>query len=234
MKIQAFSLREMTKHALASYCSEVERHIQGLLPYEDKALCDTFTARLNEYKAQLASTVETFGEEIMDADRRADQAWWAINAQLQINIIHYDDEIRLAARAVKDVFQTIDNPTALSYAEEYSKLEALLTKLSEIPAETLKLAMVDGWIEELRRRVDEFNDLRSAKTSKRAKSETGVSQKTRQALSEAYKTLIDKLNGKLCLSEHGAYQDIAQHINALIDSNRALRKAKKTAKTPND
>ena len=234
MKIQAFSLREMTKHSLASYCSEVERHVRALLPHEDKALCETFTASLNDYKALLASTVETFGEGITDADRRADQAWGAINAQLQININHYDEEIKQAARTVMDVFETIENPTYLSYTEEYPKLEALLTKLSEIPTETLKLAMVDGWIEELRRRVAEFNDLRSAKTSTRAKVETGANQKSRQALSDAYKALIDKLNGKLCLSEHDAYQDIAQHINALIDSNRAVRKAKKTAKTPND
>ncbi len=228
MKIKAFSLREMTKHTLASFCSEVETHVQTLLPHDEKALCEPFSLRLNEYKTMIASSVETFGDNITEADRRADQAWGAINALLQVNINHYDEVIRQAARTVMDVFQTIENPTNLSYTEEYPKLEALLTKLSEIPSGTLQLAMVDGWIEELGRRVDEFHDLRSAKISTRAKIETGTNQKSRQALIDAYKDLIDKLNGKLCLAEHEAYSDIAQHINALIDSHRVVRKAKKT------
>ena len=128
------------------------------------------------------------------------------------------------------IFDNISNPTRLAYAEEYAKLESLLTQLAEIPIGTLKISMVDGWITELRRRVDAFNELRKTKTQTRSEIETGATKKARIALIDAYRALVDKLNAMLLLSESEAFDLIAQHINELIDTTRATLKAKKTVK----
>ena len=90
--------------------------------------------------------------------------------------------------------------------------------------------MVDGWIEELRRRVDAFNELRKTKTQARSEVETGASKKARQALTDAYRDLVDTLNATQIISKSEAFDLIAQHLNELIDANRAAMKAKKTAK----
>ncbi len=85
-------------------------------------------------------------------------------------------------------YSTTSAPQRLAYAEEYAKLESLLTQLAEIPINTLKTAMVDGWITELRRRVDAFNELRKTKTQTRSEIETGATPKARIALIDAYRT----------------------------------------------
>ena len=90
--------------------------------------------------------------------------------------------------------------------------------------------MVDGWIDELRRRVDAFNELRKTKTQTRSEVEIGASKKARQALTDAYRNLVDTLNAMQIISKSEAFDLIAQHINELIDANRAAMKAKKTAK----
>lgn len=232
-KIKSFSLVSFTNHALVSFCTEVESHVKASLPVENAALCDDFSASLSAFKDILASSVETFNEAILEADKKADGAWSSINTLLNLNVNHFDETVCEAARSVLDVFDNIPNPTRLPYAEEYARLESLLTQLSAIPAETLKIAMVDGWIDELRRRVDAFNELRKTKTQTRSEVETGASKKARQALTDAYRDLIDTLNAMQLLSKSEAFDLIAQHLNELIDANRAAMKAKKTAKKGN-
>ena len=102
--------------------------------------------------------------------------------------------------------------------------------LSAIPAETLKIAMVDGWLDELRRRVDVFNELRKTKTQARSEVETGASKKARQALTDAYRDLVDTLNAMQIISKSENFERISQHLNELIDANRAVIKTKKTVK----
>lgn len=229
-KIKPFSLVSFTNHALVSFSAEVESHVKASLPIENVALCDDFSASLNAFKDILASSVETFNEAILEADKKADGAWSAINTLLNLNVNHYDDAVCEAARTVLDVFDNIPNPTRLPYAEEYARLESLLTQLSAIPAETHKTAMVDGWLDELRRRVDAFNELRKTKTQARSEVETGASKKARQALTDAYRDLVDTLNAMQIIAKSKAFDLIAQQLNELIDANRATMKTKKTAK----
>ena len=229
-KIKSFSLVSFTNHALVSFSAEVESHVKASLPIENVALCDDFSASLNAFKDILASSVETFNEAILEADKKADGAWFAINTLLNLNVNHYDATVCEAARTVLDVFNNIPNPTRLPYAEEYARLESLLTQLSAIPAETLKTAMVDGWLDELRRRVDAFNELRKTKTQARSEVETGAPKKARQALTDAYRDLVDTLNAMQIIAKSKAFDLIAQQLNELIDANRATMKAKKTAK----
>lgn len=229
-KIKPFNLLPLTNHALASFCAEVQIHVTESIPPENAALYADFTTSLNDFQAALATSVESFNEAITAADRDADRAWSAINTLLQLNVNHYDDAVCVAARSVLDVFDNISNPTRLAYAEEYAKLESLLTQLAAIPTNTLKTAMVDGWISELCRRVDAFNDLRKTKTQTRSEIEIGATKKARIALIDAYHALVDKLNAMMLLSGSEAFDIIAQHINELIDSTRTTLKAKKTAK----
>ena len=229
-KIKSFSLVSFTNHALVSFSAEVESHVKASLPIENAALCDDFSASLKAFKNILASSVETFNEAILEADKKADGAWSAINTLLNLNVNHYDAAVCEAARTVLDVFDNIPNPTRLPYAEEYARLESLLTQLSAIPAETLKIAMVDGWLNELHRRVNAFNELRKTKTQTRAEIETGASKKARQVLTDAYRDLVDTLNAMQIISKSENFERIAQHLNELIEVNRAAMKAKKTAK----
>lgn len=227
-KIKSFNVTLLTYHALASYCSEVESHIISLLLPEHLALIDEFSVSLSAFKDILASNVEKFGEAIQEADKQADAAWSAISAQLTLNVNHYEDSVCEAARTVLDVFDKVPNPTKLAYVEEYARLEALLKQLSAIPSETLRLAMVDGWIEELRRRVDAFNALRATKTQVRSEIETGAGKKARQALIDAYRDMIESLNAMMHISKSEDIASAAQRINELIDSNRTAMKAKKS------
>lgn len=78
--------------------------------------------------------------------------------------------------------------------------------------------------------MDAFNELCKTKTQARSEIETGASKKARQALTDAYRDLIDTLNAMQIISKSDAFDLIAQHLNELIDANRATMKAKKTAK----
>ena len=64
-KIKSFSLVSFTNHALVSFSAEVESHVKASLPIENAALCDDFSASLKAFKNILASSVETFNNDVM-------------------------------------------------------------------------------------------------------------------------------------------------------------------------
>lgn len=230
-KIKPFALNFFTNHALASFCAEVESHICTDLPPEEKMLGENFSSHLKTFKELLAASQETFNDAILTADRETDAAWSAIDTLLRLNIRHFDCGIREAAQKVINIFETTDNPTRLPYAEEYARLESLLAKLSEIPEDTLKRAMVSDWIDELRRRVNAFHALRKAKTQARSEIETGATKTARNNLILVYRNLVDTINARIIIDSPVPFKTLAQHINTLIDTNRTALKMRKSAKT---
>ena len=106
---------------------------------------------------------------------------------LTSSVNHYDDAVCVAARSVLDVFDNISNPTPCI------RRGICQARIASHPAcrnsdQHTQNRNVDGWITELRRRVDAFNELRKTKTQTRSEIETGATPKARIALIDAYRT----------------------------------------------
>lgn len=219
-RIKSIGLMSFSSEALAAYCADVERLART---YLKEGLYGEFSKAFVSMRMEWADAAESASAKIDEADAAADLAWNAIHAQLRINIAHYDAGVQAAARSVLGVFSKIEDPTRLPYDEEYAQLNRLLGLLSELPAEVRHLAMVDGWIEELQRRVGVVCSLRSESSGK----ECASTKVARLALIDAYDALIQKVNSMAYMAEASndaktiAFIDA---LNAIIDDHLLMQK----------
>lgn len=193
-----------------------------LIPFQD------FIDMAEKYEALRGSDKESFGTRIREADERADKAWSAIRTQLELNVTHYDIEVKRAAEQVQTIFNTIQNPTHLSYDEEYIELKKLVTKLLSLDSNVLEKAWVLGWINELNQRVNEFESLRQEQKDAKDNIELGLMKKTREQLTTSYQELIETINVLLRLKHSSGLETFATQLEQFNDEERAKEKSQAT------
>ena len=228
VQIQSYKLVHLSNDEITGYCGRVARYIkEGLTPEEvEKAL--PFLNSLDTLNQALSNDAKRFTIILHRADHSADQGWKAMSYLIKVGKMHYDPEVRKAAKQVEDIFNSFENPTRMTYVKGYAVMIRLIAALKELPDVVLQKVGIDGWLEELEDRVNEFLALESEKVSKKSESETGTIQKARKALVEAYREMITHLNAVLVLHSTPAFEAFAAKLNELIDQQRAAAKAKAT------
>ncbi len=218
-RIQSLTLSSFSADALIAFCAEVEKHARA---YLQEDVYRDFGKAFVEMRMKCAEAAESQAAKIDAADAAADLAWNAIYAQLRINIAHYAADVQDAAFRVLSAFSKVNDPTRLPYGEEYAQLNRLLGLLDEVPAETRRLAMVDGWIEELRKRVERVCSLLADH------SEDGVTAKeTRLSLIDAYDRMIHNIHSLAGTDETTADAAVISFIDAMnmtIDDHLLMQK----------
>ncbi len=123
---------------------------------------------------------------ITKPDSRADSAYMGINYTLKARVNHPDPEIRKAARAVQEVFETYPNPTNKSINEEYGVLESILSMLEALDPAVLETSGAAEWITFLREAVNHVHDSLLRNTEMQAQRDVGATKRTRTALLESW------------------------------------------------
>ena len=109
-------------------------------PYDDfKSAAEKFGALLHEKGFATSLSLE-------DYDRKADEAWRGLDAQISASRRHPKEDVRNAAQTVNDVFSKTSNPTNLNYDQEYGALSVLLSQLNAMDRTVLVLARVDEYV----------------------------------------------------------------------------------------
>lgn len=210
------TIRNMRNALLDSYVHKIEELVQATLPESELKILHPFTQAIADFNEALGQIGNFRVEELQKADVATDKAWIAIKKQLEINCEHYEPAIRQAALDVHKVFNEIPDPTQLPYQEEYAQLEILLEKLSAIPAETLKLAMVDGWKSELRRRYTAFLELEEEISERKSNISIGAVKTSRIELYDACRVLIQQIHALAILNPDELHLSLVEKVDDLI------------------
>lgn len=230
MKIKAYSLRTLSLVLLLAYIEDFKRAVAENLEAQEQALTAEFDAAYDAILKQRAMTQTLYAEQIEVADADADRAWNGLNYQAKASALHFDVEIQAAGETVLEVIDEFDNPTRLAYAKEYEILGELLTKLRALDADVLQKSGCAVWVEMLDARREAFLALRAEKNTAKSMVENGAVKKLRIALEDAYRTLIDRLNGLVSLRPTDGHKALVDKVNQLITDRRALQKAEATRK----
>ena len=219
------TIRNMRNALLDTYVHTIEELVQSTLPKSEQKILKPFSRAIVVFNDALGQIGNFSVEELQKADEAADKAWIAIKKQLEVNCEHYEPSIRQAALEVQKVFSEIPDPTRLPYQEEYAQLEKLLERLSSLPTETLKMAMVDGWKSELRRRYTAFIELEEEISERKSSISIGAVKTSRLELYEAYRVLIQQIRALAILNPDDLHLSLASRIDDLIREHQtsALR-----------
>ena len=209
------TIKNMRNASLDSYVHKIEDLVKATLPESEQHVLLPFSKAIEDFDEALGQIGNFKVEEIQKADEATDKAWIALGKQLEVNCEHYEPSIRQAALEVRKVFDEIPDPTRLPYHEEYAQLEHLLERLSTIPAETLKMAMVDGWKSELRRRYTAFIELEEDISERKSNISIGAVKTSRLELYEAYRVFIQQIHALAILTPDDLHLSLVDKLHAL-------------------
>ena len=230
-KVIALGLNKVNLSDLQEICTNVEKIAQKGLSKSEIHLLAPFQDRLQTFCAAIKGNSDLISAALAELDVKVDTAYEAIGLILRANVMHYDIRIAEISAEVQNIFNEIEDPTALPYDQEYPAILRLLTLFDSLPTKDLALSGVAGWIAELRQRYQAFmvklNELEQMKEAKHA----SVVKSSRLALIAAYKDLIDQLNALYMFQPSPEHEAILTALHAYFETKRtqAKTKAKKTS-----
>lgn len=190
---------------------------------------DNFKTALNAFDEALkASATNPATAATTAADEARDASWRGINGYVSAMTAHPTAVVAAQAAEAKALFAKYGDPTKLAQTEESGILHNLLQDLDALSAETRTALALDVWISDLRSKEEAFLDAAAQRTEQEAARQTGIVKETRSAADDAYRSLTDTVNACALIEGDAKYATFIDHMNALIDRQKAILKSRST------
>lgn len=204
-------------------------------PSAQTAVVTAFATAFNAFDAALkASATNPATASATDADVERDQSWRAANAYVKAMCSHPTADIANAASEAKSLFDKYGDPTSLAQTEESGVLHNLLQDLEAFDSGKRTSLNLDVWITDLQAKEDAFLAAAAERTEADATRQVGIVKETRTASDAAYRSLVDTVNALAMINGDTAYATFIDHVNAVIDRQKGILKARKTRNEKED
>ena len=198
-------------------------------PSVQTAAVTAFATAFNAFDAALkASATNPATATATDADTARDQSWRAANAYVKAMCSHPTADIANAASEAKSLFDKYGDPTSLAQTEESGVLHNLLQDLEAFDSAKRTSLALDVWITDLQEKEDAFLAAAAQRTEADAARQVGIVKETRTAADAAYRSLVDTVNALAMINGDTAYATFIDHVNAVIDRQKSILKARTT------
>ena len=136
-----------------------------------------------------------------------------------------DADLRAIAEQCKAVFDKYGDPTKLAQTEESGVLHNLLQDLEALPIAEINFSV---WVEDLKYKEEQFLAAAAQRTEADAARQVGIVKETRTAAEAAYRSLVDTVNALAMINGDAEYATFIDHVNAMIERQKAISKARAT------
>lgn len=204
------------------------------LPSEEPAAVLTASVNTLETKFNLfddalkASATNPVTATATATDDARDAAWRGANNYLTAMCAHPTPEVAANAAEAKSLFDKYGDPTKLAQTEESGVLHNLLQDLEALDSGKRTALNLDVWITDLKTKEEAFLTAAAARTEADAARQVGIVKETRIAAEAAYRSLVDTVNALAMINGDTAYATFIDHVNAMIDRQKAISKARST------
>ena len=161
-------------------------------------------------------------------DDARDAAWRGANNYLTAMCAHPTAEVASNAVEAKSIFDKYGDPTKLAQTEESGVLHNLLQDLEAFDSAKRTSLNLDVWIADLKAKEDAFLAAAAERTEADAARQVGIVKTTRTAAEAAYRSLVDTVNALATINGDTAYATFIDHVNAMIERQKAISKARAT------
>lgn len=198
-------------------------------PSVQTAAVTAFKTAFNAFDTALkASATNPATASATDADTARDQSWRAANAYVKAMCSHPTADIANAASEAKSLFDKYGDPTSLAQTEESGVLHNLLQDLEAFDSSKRTSLTLDVWINDLQTKENAFLAAAAQRTEADATRQVGIVKETRTAADAAYRSLVDTVNALAMINGDAEYAMFIDHVNALIDRQKSILKARTT------
>ena len=141
---------------------------------------------------------------------------------------HPTAEVAANAAEAKSLFDKYGDPTKLAQTEESGVLHNLLQDLEAFDSSKRTLLNLDVWITDLKTKEEAFLAAAAERTEADAARQVGIVKETRTAAEAAYRSLVDTVNALAMINGDTDYATFIDHVNAMIERQKAISKARST------
>lgn len=230
-KVEEFAVFNLTYSTLIDYSGSVVDAITTDPPVEAESAQKLESAR-KAFKESLNQSQTKCTASLKAIDRKNDQLWRQARAVAKLAAKNPDDADRAYGERVLNVFERMPDPTRSKYTMAYGLLERQLDELEALGPDVLKRTFTYAWVKALRQGFDEFKEVRKQKLHDRADAASGQNAKLRDALCNAYLSVVERLNAIAVLMPDEAHSMMIARINRLIADQRLSAKLGKRKKDP--
>ena len=193
-------------------------------PYSEfKAAAEQFGTILHNKGFATSLSLEEY-------DRKADDAWRGLDAQIAASRKHPKEEVRKAAQVVNDVFSKTANPTNLNYDQEYGALSVLLSQLNALDHSVLVTARIDEYVDYLGECVCDFMEASKKSIDAKSKQQIGALQTVSQDCYKSWQNLAKYLEAMVIADALPGASDAIDQLNAMNASIKRRLEARKSNK----
>ena len=161
-------------------------------------------------------------------DNARDAAWRGANNYLTAMCDHPTAEVAANAAEAKSLFDKYGDPTKLAQTEESGILHNLLQDLEAFDSAKRTSLNLDVWIADLKAKEEAFLAAAAERTEADAARQVGIVKETRAAAEAAYRSLVDTVNALAMINGDTNYATFIDHVNAMIERQKAISKARST------
>ena len=177
-------------------------------------------------------------------DDARDASWRGANNYLTAMCAYPDAEIAAYAAEAKSLFDKYGDPTKLAQTEESGVLHNLLQDLEALDSSKRTALNLDVWITDLKTKEEAFLAAAAERTEADAARQVGIVKETRTAAETAYRSLVDTVNALAMINGYRSlvdtvnalamingdaeYATFIDHVNAMIERQKAISKARVT------
>ena len=161
-------------------------------------------------------------------DDARDASWRGANNYLTAMCAHPTAEVAANAAEAKSLFDKYGDPTKLAQTEESGVLHNLLQDLEAFDSGKRTSLNLDVWINDLQAKEEAFLAAAAQRTEADATRQVGIVKETRTAAETAYRSLVDTVNALAMINGDAAYATFIDHVNAMIERQKAISKARST------
>ena len=228
--VKLISIMNFRNEEVLGFCQEIAARIADVSDVAESDAGKAFCEQILSYSGELDVLREVNYKHIIDADAAVDSAILALRAHLQALLVYPRDDIREAARTIWNAIEPYGSPVRLPYNEEYAVVGRMLDTLEAIDMGLQSKTLVDAWIASLRKHYDAFMALRKDFHNERAEQPVGRIKATRQTLSDAWKTLVNYINGLAMIHPSAELNTLIDVLNTIIQAKKAAIKTRKRTK----
>lgn len=198
------------------------------------------TPALTAAKNKFSTAFDAFDDALKDSDRLPataiaaekdyirDTSWRNVNQYIKTMMGHPVEATRIMAGEIKNLIDKYGDPTGLAQTEESGVLHNLIQDLQAIDSSKRTAIAFDPWLNNLSKSEEEYLDAVKQRTSEQAERVVGIVKQARLAADTAYRELVEAVNAHCILNGDAPYSTFIDHVNALIDRQRTVLKARAT------
>ena len=232
-KILTLNIKQLRTEECFGYLKQVKAETANLPseepPAAQTAATTTFDSGFNAFDDALkASSTNPATATATATDDARDASWRGANNYLTAMCAHPTAEVAANAAEAKSLFDKYGDPTKLAQTEESGVLHNLLQDLEAFDSSKRTLLNLDVWITDLKTKEEAFLAAAAARTEADAARQVGIVKETRTAAEAAYRSLVDTVNALAMINGDTNYATFIDHVNAMIERQKAISKARST------